>query len=353
VAGDNDEADLIFRALYEPMSSLGLGIRATRADPGATAPSTPLADGLRARVWVDDRAPDHVEVWVWVAPDLETSPAKRSIARHDSSEVLAEEVAYAVRATLESFITRPAPPPEPAPSPASPPTAPPPPLTALPSAPPPAPPAPSATRPALLRTPSPSPVATPTQPSRFGVDVSVYGIVGGLADSVATGGGAASLDISFWGKGVWKPALWLSGSIEAPVHRTGSFTTLSIVPDTLTLGVKTTVAAYGRLRLGVAVGLGLDLFSESATTTSPGMAVPGALYLDPAIRIQPQVSVRVASWLSLIAAFDADVDLAPHAFAEGVGRQQNPLLSPWMVRPSGLLGLCAGMGGAAACVGAP
>jgi hypothetical protein len=161
------------------------------------------------------------------------------------------------------------------------------------------------------------------------------------------------LDISFWGKEVGKPALRLAGSIEAPVHATGSFTTLTIVPDTLTLGVKTTLATYGRWRLGVAVGLGLDLFSESVTTTAAAMAVPRALYVDPAIRIQPQVSVRLTGWLSLMAAFDADVDLAPHAFAEGAGREVNLLLSPWTVRPSGLLGLCAGMGGAAACGDTP
>ena len=329
VAGSDEDMDSFMEALREPLESLGLRVNSAPAEPGAERPDGVRPGGTdeRARVWIDAREQDQVDVFIQAGSSDGSEPVHRTILRASSRAVVAEEVAYSVRAALESLL---------APRPAAPPVAAPPAAAAAPPAPP------------------PPPSRTPL-PTGFGLDAAALGSGRIVASKTPSFGGGVALDLAFWGRLPWRPGLWIAGTLDAPFDS----------PETPEVALTTTMASLravpsielprlGSLRVSAGIGGGVDFFrvSTAPTDTSPIALRPAATYADPIVEAQVLARFRLLQRVGLLLAFTVDDDTAPHHFTQ-VDRfgATSDVLAPWTVRPAVLFGVCVLLTGASGCAG--
>ena len=329
IAGSGDDLDVFMEAMREPLEALGLALRGARARAEETATGDrPTGGGLDAtagdgagevRVWVDARHEDHVEVLIAAGRATGPGAIRRVIPRDPSRSraVVAEDVAYAVRATLESLLE----PPPPAPVP---PAAPPPPYV---------------------------------PPPRFGLDVAAFGSVRGFADGLPLFGGAVVADLALWGRGRFRPVLWAVVAFDASVTRTTPEVSLETTLYSLRAVPAVELLQAGPLRLAAGAGFGVDFLraDPSQADITPIAIRPATTYADPIVEAQVMLRARLADRVGLSLAVAADYDLGPHYFSEfdqsGV---QGDVLVPWRVRPAVYLGVCfRAAGGASGCAGSP
>jgi hypothetical protein len=328
IAGDDAEVARLVDALREPLQRLGLTPRLSRpsAPPFSRAPDAGTAP--RAIVWIDTRAADRVDVEIAAGQATAEHPAERSVPRTAAGPIVVEQVAYEVRATLESLLSAPAPAPTPPPAPA---------------------PAP----PPVDRAPSTPPL--PTRTEGFGADLAVFATARSIASSQpAVLGGGGAVDFAFWGRRTWRPHLWVAGSFDAAFTSTSPEVTLVTNTWTLRVTPSLDVLHAGPLWVDVGAGAGLDFFHVvPSNAAAPSVALaPAATFAEPAIGGQILLGTRLGRAVSAVLAFDLDYDLQPHRFT-AVDRfgTTSRVLDPWAARPALLAGLCLPLAGAAACGG--
>jgi hypothetical protein len=334
VSARPEERSVLIEALREPIDSLGLTLRVAHADdaPPSWGPS---ALGIRARVWIDSRPVDHVDIFVWTPPGSSAAPAHRSIARSGSSAVIAEEVAYVVRATLESLLSEPEP------------VAPPPPVIFV------------APVPVVDVSPSPPPPAAPMEKTsdRFGFDLSAFAAAEGVASSTAAFGGGLGLDFAFLGARPLRPTLWFGTSINAPVESVTPEASL----DTTLYSVRAVpgieLLQFGHFRIAAGAGVGFDLMR-----TVPGQgSMPSRVTLssattqvDPVLEAQLMFHAPIARNVGIVLGLNLDCDVGPHQYIEtDEAGMMSTVFAPWALRPSAILGLCLPLAGESPCSGPP
>lgn len=331
MAARPDERGALLEALREPLDSLGLTLRVAHLD---AAPPPWVPAGARARVWIDARPPDHVDIFVWTVLGATAEPAHRVIPRSGSSAVVAEEVAYVVRATLESLLSEPLP------------AAPPPSVTLI---------APPQPPPAEVPYSPPPPVPVGKTTDRFGLDVSGFGIAQGVASSTPAFGGGLGLDLAFWGTHPLRPTLWLGASLNAPVESVTAEATLETALYSLRAIPGVELFELGRFHLAAGAGLGVDfLRTVPGPGSMPSGVILGAptLEADPVIEAQLLFHAPLARSAGVVLGLNLDYDAGTHRYVEtdraGVA---STVFAPWALRPAAILGLCLPLIGESACAG--
>jgi hypothetical protein len=319
VAGDDADSEAISQALAAPLAELGLELRASR-DQDLAPPS---AGDRRPRVAIDARSPEDIVILVWAGSNREAEPVRRSIRRDAARAIVADETAYAVRATLESLLT----PPPPAPPPAA--------------------------APVIVTTePDKSRPAVP----RFGVDATAFGDARGIADSTPGVGGGIALDFVLRGSSDWRPDVWIAAGLDAPFSRTTTEVTLDTTVYSVRAIPTLEVARVGPLRIGAGVGGGLDILYAATAAGSGAARVylrPSSTYADPIVEAAVFLRARLTRRVGAMVAVAIEGDAAPHRFSEvgSSGRASDVTL--WAARPVLTVGLCFALTGASACAGEP
>jgi len=105
-------------------------------------------------------------------------------------------------------------------------------------------------------------------------------------------------------------------------------------------------AATRRLALGVLLGGGLDVVSVEPVARSAGTRVrASARNVEPFLSLMGTAKLRLTSGLALLLALGTELDLSHPAYGvEGAGGL-TPVFTPWLVRPTVVLGLFTGFGG--------
>ena len=332
VAGHPNERSALLEALREPLDSLSLTMRTSRNDddPPAFASAPP---GTRARVWIDARPLDHVDIFVWTTLGAPGAPAHRVIPRSGSTAVVAEEVAYVVRATLDSLLSEPASVPPP-----------PPPLVPV---------APTADTPSSPRAPAVAARAS----GRFGFDASAFATAQGVASSLAAFGGGLGVDLAPWGAHPLHPTLWLDASVNAPFESITAEATLETTLYSVRAIPGIEVAEFGRFHLGAGAGFGVDFLhtSPGQGSTSSGVKLSAAtVEADPILEAQLLLHAPLARSAGIVLGLNLDYDAGPHQYIErGATGPATTVFAPSSVRPSAMLGLCLPLLGDPACAGLP
>ncbi len=312
VVGTDDDLDALIEAMREPLEALGLHARGQRGG------DTPADDPGDVFISVDMHVDDHVDIVV----EARAAPAvHRTILRDAgrSRAVVAEDVAYAVRATLESLLASAPPDAAPVDGPAAPPP------------------------------PSPAP--------RFGLDGAALVNGRAIATSTVAFGAALAFDAAFWGRARWRPLLWVTGAFDAPFSTTTTEVTLETTTYSLRLVPAVELVRVGPVRLAAGAGAGLDLFrvDPSVSEVTPIAIRAPSTYVDPVLEAELLVRVRLTDRLGLMLAATVDYDTGPHYYSEfdqsGV---PGDVLVPWRARPAMFAGICFRMvGGASGCAAAP
>ncbi len=332
-AAKPDERSTLLEALREPLDSLGLTLRVAHTDD---APSPLVSAGARARVWIDARPADHVDIFVWTVQGEPFAPAHRVIPRSGSPAVIAEEVAYVVRATLESLLSEPPPPS----------VAPPPSVTFV------VPPQPRVDAPAV---PPPPPIRRTS--ARFGLDISAFGAAQVVAPSTPAFGGGLGLDLAFRGAHPFRPTLWLDASLNAPFESMTAEATLETTVYSVRVVPGLELFELGRFHLALGAGPGVDLLHTvpSAGSMPFGVNVGASSFqADPIVEAQLLFHAPLARNAGIVLGLNVDYDVAPHHYVEtnGLG-VTSTVFAPWDLRPSAILGLCVPLVGDSACAGLP
>jgi hypothetical protein len=328
IAGSDAESSGLLDTVRGPLGDMGLRVQATRATERAGGPES-FAAGARARVWIDARAVDRVDVVVSVPSAGGTRSVARTVSRGDSPSIVVEEVAYVVRATLESLLSEPAPPPQPLP----PVVAQPPPVLA---------PAPTVDRP-LPAAPRPG------RRDRFALDAVAFATGRALGASTAIGAGGG-LDAAPWGRAPGRPTLWLTGAFNAPFETPSSLVTLQTDIVSVRALADVELTRVGALRVAAGGGGGMDVFHAVPLQAGSPSVTLGATTtrIDPLLAARVQALVHVAGGPSFVFALDLDYDVEPHRYealqADGA---RSVVLDPWRFRPGGEVGLSVPLFGGA------
>ena len=315
IAGSDAEATALLEAVRGPLGDLGLRVRPSRATETAVGPGA-LSEGARARVWIDARALDRVEVLVSVPQGDGVRSVSRTIVRGDSPSIVVEEVAYVVRATLEALLSEPAPP------------------AALP--------------PAQVVAPIPTaerPPPAPARPGRrdgFALDAVAFATGRALGASTAIGAGGGA-DAAPWGRAPGRPTLWLTGAFNAPFETTSNLVTLQTNIVSVRALADVELSRLGALRLTAGGGTGIDVFhAVPLQAGAPSVTLGGATTrVDPLLVARVQALVHVVGGPSFVFAMDLDYDIEPHRYEAGQtdGAPPTVVLEPWRLRPGGEVGL--------------
>lgn len=335
VAARSDESRALLDALREPLDSLGLLVRASRGDDGPP-PMVSAPAGTRARVWIDARALDHVDIFVWTAVLAQGAPAHRVIPRSGSSAVVAEEVAYVVRATLESLLREPAPVASPLPVE----------ITVTP-------PAPTAD---VLPPPPPPPPQTRKTRERFGFDVSAFANAQGVASSTPAFGGGVGVEAAPWGARPFRPSLWIDASLNAPFDSVSPEATLETTLYSVRAIPAVELLQLGRFHLAAGAGFGIDILRSlpgQGSTSSVVNLGSTTVQTDPILEAQLLFHAPLARNAGVVIGLNIDYDVRPHYYSAIDGADTNTVFAPWAVRPSAILGLCLPLVGESACGGSP
>jgi len=104
--------------------------------------------------------------------------------------------------------------------------------------------------------------------------------------------------------------------------------------------------ATRRLALGALVGGGLDVVSvEPVARSAATRAHASARNVEPFLSLMGTVKLRLTSGLALGLALGAELDLSHPAYGVEGASGLTPVFTPWLVRPTVVLGLFAGFGG--------
>jgi hypothetical protein len=357
VTGQPEEAGAIAATVSELLGRLGLHVH-TRSS-GATADridAAPAANGERARVRIDGRAPESIAVEVYAFRSGARGPVlKRTVMRGGSREITADAVGHIVEATVESALVASA---DPAPEavrsddPLTEPSAS---LPAPPDSPPPTPgsgPRARAAATDAARAPR-DPAARPVDRPSFGLDAAAFvdGAELGPRSGVALGGGGA-LTLS-WNV-QWRPALSLAAAFHAPFDVSGPDATLETSVAFFYVVPSVQIADAGVVQVRAGAGGGADAFH--ATPRDSHGPFPHAP------RAETHVSgvatgwilghLRIGSAAGVVAGVALDWNLDRHRYAvlDGSGHT-SVAFQPSAVRPVFLLGLCIPLAGASTCGG--
>jgi hypothetical protein len=337
IAASDEDALALVDTLRELVGRLGLGLQSMRSDaPPWSAPTAPRPRDERARIWVDERAPDRVTVVVSSSREgASTSPVERVVPRGETSTITTEEVAHVVHATLESLLATEGP----APESAGPKTA-----RDMP------PPAPSSS------TPPPGENSRPaTPPPARGIGLDLAGFVtgrqwGAHAGPIVGGGGAVDVGL---GRGRWRPELWVSGAYDSAFASQSSEVTLQTSITSIRAVPGVAFSPLRVLQVGFGAGAGIDVLSAVPRDPAASVELTTAkTVVDPVFTGLVSARIRILSFARLIVGAEVDYDFAAHRYT-AIGASGNPVavLEPWLVRPSAMIGLCVPLAGAVACGG--
>jgi hypothetical protein len=194
--------------------------------------------------------------------------------------------------------------------------------------------------------PPPSLTATMKEPGLIGVEIA--GFFGGRAQGssapVGFGGGiTAEVSLSTW---ELRPAIWLSGAYQAPLHARGrppsESVDFSVQSLALRIGPKITAYSGRSFRLDTGLGAGSDVFfttvhvgnqSSDRATRTEATGVLTAL-----VSAHFAVARSADVWLGLT----VDLDLRPRKYVIG----GEPLFEAFPVRPALMLGFSFSAAGA-------
>ena len=331
VAASDAEATRILAALDDLAARLGLGIRASHdaAPPwGATgAPPAPTEPGDRARVWIDARDDDVVDIDVCgLHSGMAASCVHRRVPRSGSSAVVAEQVAHVVYVTLESELLTEASPPEPSLLPPATPPAPMPPSYPQPLA------------PAPLSAPRPS-----ARPHRETLALDAAAFLNGRMLAQGTrvdlgGGGAIVVSAPMF----LRPSLWLSAAIQAPFNANGSGLALETTVSSFRAIPAIETVHLPALHVDVGAGGGADVFrSTPIDSRFPGPQPGPTTHVSPVFTAQLLARLRLGPSARLVGGLDIDWSPGQRRYEVlGPSGASNVAVAPWTVRPGGLLGLC-------------
>jgi hypothetical protein len=329
IAGPDEERAAQTSALRELLLRLGLEVRASasREPPWSSEDRAPPGKGVRARVWIDARGADHVDIRVQVvrAGGFD-APVERLVPRGDANEIVVERVAHAVYATLESLLERT--------EEGTPPS--------------------RASAPSLEPPPSPANQDTSprARPPGIGLDATAFASCRGIASGAGpVFGGGAAFDLVARNLAL-RPSLWLAAAVQETFDVQGPDVDLETNVSSFRALPGLELLRLPLLDLDFGAGIGLDLFH-----TIPRDARRGSVRLgdgrtlgDPLIEAQVLSRIRIAQGARLLVGVQLDYDFATHRYTS-VDRFGNAseVLEPWALRPAVILGVCFPLGGAGAC----
>jgi hypothetical protein len=335
VAGSEQETEAIGDALRELLARLGLQLRTTRADapPWAADAAEPVdasGERTRARVWIDARPRDRVDVTVSTVRDGSFDPAvARTVARVDATQaIVVERVAHVVHATLETLLA----PPEQNKSP----------------------------QPAQIPPPgAEQPVAaaaqgSPIRNAGLGLDAAAFATCSAVASSSgALFGGGVSLDGLLRGA-VLHPSLWLSAAIFESFDTQGAALTLETNVMSFRAVPTVQLLQLPAFELDLGAGVGVDLFHTIPRDAAPRVTLGEPQTLgDPIVDGLLLSRIRVARGARLLVGLGVDYDFGEHRYISADGPNiKSEVLQPWPVRPSAMLGLCIPLVGTSECTSA-
>jgi hypothetical protein len=323
------EAEALAQAFAELGPRMGLRMRVAREED---APSSPPSSGdVFARVWIDARSGDRVDVRI--APVAGGArPYERWLPRDGSVAVVTDEVAQVVGAALESMVAvEPrvtihdgadgSPDVGPAPTNASP--------------------AP------------PSPAPAHSGQHGFGLDLAAFGSEEAIsAGSGPVFGAGAAVAISA-GRAPWRPSLWISGIYDTRFDVRNGNATFDAGTTSFRLVPSVELLELDVAQVDLGVGGGLDLFRVAPLVVRSSTAVfdSRSTSADPVLTGQLLIRLRLAPQIALLCGFDLDYDWAPHPTTVAGDRPgaRRGEFDPSEFRPSVEFGLCVSLSSGGAC----
>jgi hypothetical protein len=326
VMASSAEAEALAEAFAELGPRMGLRMRVAREEDAPSSP--PSSSEVFARVWIDARAGDRVDVRV--APAAGARPYERWLPRDGSVAVVTDEVAQVVGAALESMIAvEPRDPiddraggsPEVGPGPTN----------AVP------------------------PPSSPAHSGRhgFGLDLAAFGSEEAIsAGSGPVFGAGAAVAISA-GRAPWRPSLWISGIYDTRFDVRNGNATFDVGTTSFRLVPSVELIELDVAQVDFGVGGGLDLFRVAPLVVRSSTAVfdSRSTSADPILTGQLLIRLRLAPQIALLCGFDLDYDWAPHPTTVAADRPgaRRGEFDPSEFRPSVEFGLCVSLSSGGAC----
>jgi hypothetical protein len=328
VMASGAEAEALAEAVAELGPHMGLRMRVAREED---APSSPSPGDVFARVWIDARASDRIDVRIASAAGG-SRPYERQLPRDGSLAVVTDEVAQVVGAALESMVAVEAreavsggadgaPKVGPGPTPASP--------------------APAS--------------AAPEHSGQhgFGLDLAAFGSEEAIsAGSGPVFGAGAAVAISA-GRAPWRPSLWISGIYDTRFDVRNGSSTFDASTTSFRLVPSVEVIELDVAQVDFGVGGGLDLFRVAPLVVRSSTAVfdSRSTSADPLLTGQLLIRLRLAPQIALLCGFDLDYDWAPHpttVAGDHPGARRGEFEASEF-RPSVEFGLCVSLSKGGAC----
>jgi len=331
VAGRDEERAAVASSLRELLSRLGLEMQDSGSSepPWSSDARKPAANGVRARVWVDARRSDRVDISVQAARGGGFDPpVVRVVPRGDASEIVVERVAHAVHATLESLLVHPEDSASSSSTPGSPPSAEP------------------------LSATANQDSGRPFRAAWVGLDATAFASCTGIASAAGpVFGGGASLDVVARNLAL-RPSLWLSAAVEESFDAQGPDMALETNVSSFRALPSAELLRFPVFDLDFGAGFGVDLFHTIPRDARRGTVKLGEAKTlgDPLVEAQVLSRIRITQGARLLVGVQLDYDFATHRYT-ALDRFNNSsaVLQPWAVRPAAILGLCFPLAGAAAC----
>ncbi len=301
LSGAGEQTDALFDAIREPLSRLGLEVHAA-----------PGAPGTKLVVQVDLSSRYDAIVVVHGGP----TEIRRTVPRDGPPNVVRDEIAEAVRSSVEAELLAEQAPPSPAPAP-------------------PQPAAPPGLVPVVVQ---PDHVAPPAATSAFALDVATLAGIGPIA-------GNADLTPHIGGGLVASSRSRLRPSIAVTATYVVPFTTHfdEVAADTTIVTVRAVpsieVWRSTALALDVGAGAGIDVVSVHASVQPPSLNISrfDESRVDPMLTGLAIGYVSLTPGVALTLVVGAEWDLFPREFQVG-GPGGGDILRPWRVRPVALAG---------------
>jgi hypothetical protein len=329
VDGSQEDVHSFAEALREPLQRLGLTVYPGGTIEGDDA-GAPNGSQPRARVWIDLRRADEIEL-VIVLGSTNAKPARRSVPRGEPGPVVVDQVAYVVRATLESLLSEAQAIVDASPGPMM----------------------------NVADADSPSQNAPPRRLASdgrgWGLDVAAFATGRGLAKGAsAVLGSGASADLTPWGRQAFRPRLSVAGAFDAPFESTGPVVNLRVSVWSVRAIPLVTLLRWRWLGLDAGIGGGIEGFNAypapSPAAPFPVSPLNVATIVDPVASGQVMLGLSPSGGASILLGGYVDYDLAPlrYVTTDGSG-QSTTALDPWRVRPAVFAGLCIPLAGPGAC----
>jgi hypothetical protein len=334
IAASNQETGALVEALEDRVQRMGLRMRVERRQDPPQDGSWP--SDVVAGLWIDARAADRIDLRITSVRDGSSLRAyDRSLARGESTALIAEQVAQVVRAELESILaTEPA---EPARA-----------IAEVPA------------RPASARVPvevTTLPSAHVASPGGFGLDAVAFVSERALsAQSSPVFGAGAAVGVSA-GRIPWHPGLWVSGAYDSRVAARSAHVTFDVSTASFRLIPTIELLDLDAMKVELGVGGGLDLFDVAPLVVRASQAVfdPPTRTVDPVLAAQILLDVRLGAQVGLTFGVALDYDGSLHSTPVSNDQAGGPrdTFDPWRLRPAAELGLCVALSSGGVCGKAP